>query len=1115
MTSITEQLRSHKGTRIFLYIVLLVAIIWGLLNIGSYIFVKKYLASDEFKRNLIKVLYLDPDKKYYLNAKPNVIWGPLYINVSCNKFEFYDEYKQDIDININQIDFLFSIARVFMQKFIPSMIKANNGTIKFNAKSLEEHYLESNKESAVNVAKIRNIKKIRFFELNNIEINLIDNKLDESKIKAKVTKNDVVNTEIKEGQNILASSQMINYMIKNLTLKNRRSGFKLKLDYSDNKYIYNAHTLIDGRLSLKNSFIQINKQESVMELYNIDYFEGAKSIKFNSVSTGIINLRENSLIPISGKLNIIDGDGIILKKDELDSNDWQIKNLSADINYLDNGKNILDIANFKCSINDRMSQTSKNWNDIDGSGKVIIAKDANNIIVKLNFPKSKTESSNINPRNLLTIWPKRFFVDTKKWFMKSIFGGNITDGSLDLNLFYDKEWKFKEKNSKHNGNFTITEGAMLCCGKYLPLIENINGTLKFDSSHLSGDASSGLIKKQILSSDLDNNKEEVAIDDIKAKDIKVWLDFNKTKLLVKGYASGKAHDFVNLYDPNFKVNILNTDVIKRMKGDASGTFEVSTNLSQKTKNGDLIVEKHFIAHSDNIETSIEEPKFLLKNNKVDFKFDGGGEVKNHIDIKMNGLLNDQKFVMNSAGLTDVASDDPNYLKHNVKFKAKYADAKDLVKRVIGPIASIDGEVEVGMDIINNKDGTNKFNVDLDLVNTDIKAPYLKIHKRPKDNANAKFNLLYSAQNDQYDMTNFHMKLPKHIVSIDSLLFRERNREINVVGLKINKTLIDSISYFNECDTNINHACIDASQIVYHDFDWFAFENEDADADENTEIKGSIKTLLMADDLKLKNLNLNLDCDKGECHTIILDNICEKGRSPYLNASLISNILNVYSDDAGLILRGLDLTKYIKSGEMILKGFLNQYNCSKGNNAKYCDKAKKQKKLAMLESQLDIKNFFVTNVSAAAKLVSIASLSDTINNFLGKGITFKSLRSNFIYFDEKVQFAQSIADGPSIGLTFDGMVDVTKETLDMKGSLMPFNFINMFLRHIPGIGKLLVGNPGDGLFSIDFHLSGKLDKPEYKINPLKMFTPYIVSHTLEKGIENGKQNKKAIKQKAKS
>jgi autotransporter translocation and assembly factor TamB len=88
-------------------------------------------------------------------------------------------------------------------------------------------------------------------------------------------------------------------------------------------------------------------------------------------------------------------------------------------------------------------------------------------------------------------------------------------------------------------------------------------------------------------------------------------------------------------------------------------------------------------------------------------------------------------------------------------------------------------------------------------------------------------------------------------------------------------------------------------------------------------------------------------------------------------------------------------------------------------------------------------------------------------------------------------SEGTMNGEAIGLTVDGTLDFTHDSVDMRGTFVPiYAFNNMFAR-IPVVGLILGGGSEEqGLIGVNWRISGKASAPVLSINPLSAVAPGI-------------------------
>ncbi len=84
-----------------------------------------------------------------------------------------------------------------------------------------------------------------------------------------------------------------------------------------------------------------------------------------------------------------------------------------------------------------------------------------------------------------------------------------------------------------------------------------------------------------------------------------------------------------------------------------------------------------------------------------------------------------------------------------------------------------------------------------------------------------------------------------------------------------------------------------------------------------------------------------------------------------------------------------------------------------------------------------------------------------------------------------------ANGPSLGFTMEGQIDQEFMRMNLNGTVVPAYTLNTIISRIPIIGTILMGGKGEGLFAVNYRISGTRDDPKVEFNPMSAITPGIL------------------------
>ena len=191
-------------------------------------------------------------------------------------------------------------------------------------------------------------------------------------------------------------------------------------------------------------------------------------------------------------------------------------------------------------------------------------------------------------------------------------------------------------------------------------------------------------------------------------------------------------------------------------------------------------------------------------------------------------------------------------------------------------------------------------------------------------------------------------------------------------------------------------------------------------------------------------------------------------------------LEIYSADAGSLLKAMDVTDSIRTGIIEINGVRKG-----GPNAPWRGIA-------------EMKRFRVADAPNFARLLTIASLTGINDSISGKGISFARLSFPYVFENEVATITEARAVGSELGITATGRIDFGKDAIDIDGTIIPAYTINSLLGQIPVIGTILTGEKGGGIFAASYKISGPVEKPKISVNPLSALAPGFLRKLLDGG-----------------
>jgi hypothetical protein len=119
--------------------------------------------------------------------------------------------------------------------------------------------------------------------------------------------------------------------------------------------------------------------------------------------------------------------------------------------------------------------------------------------------------------------------------------------------------------------------------------------------------------------------------------------------------------------------------------------------------------------------------------------------------------------------------------------------------------------------------------------------------------------------------------------------------------------------------------------------------------------------------------------------------------------------------------------------------------------------------------------------AVAQILSAISVVGLLEQMGGSGIPFADVTAQFRIRPGLVRLDALAAQGPSLGLSLDGLYDTASGRIDLQGTVSPVYFLN-------AIGQVVSTRRGEGLFGVSFRMTGPAAAPQVSVNPFSILTP---------------------------
>ena len=126
----------------------------------------------------------------------------------------------------------------------------------------------------------------------------------------------------------------------------------------------------------------------------------------------------------------------------------------------------------------------------------------------------------------------------------------------------------------------------------------------------------------------------------------------------------------------------------------------------------------------------------------------------------------------------------------------------------------------------------------------------------------------------------------------------------------------------------------------------------------------------------------------------------------------------------------------------------------------------------------------------SRILSLASLSGPLELLTGQGMLMHKINMDARLGKETFFIDNLEMKNASLGVFFTGKMGLNDDSIVGKGALVPAYALSRIVSSIPLLGGLLT-NSDNGIISISFGLSGKMDDPTVTVNPLTSVTPGVL------------------------
>ena len=107
------------------------------------------------------------------------------------------------------------------------------------------------------------------------------------------------------------------------------------------------------------------------------------------------------------------------------------------------------------------------------------------------------------------------------------------------------------------------------------------------------------------------------------------------------------------------------------------------------------------------------------------------------------------------------------------------------------------------------------------------------------------------------------------------------------------------------------------------------------------------------------------------------------------------------------------------------------------------------------------------------------------------IKFERMTAQFTRSSGRLELQEALIFNRDVGLTTQGFIDYANDKVDLNGTFVPAYQVNSLITNVPIVGTLLGGGQHEGIFGVNYRITGPASAPTLTVNPLSGVTPGIL------------------------
>jgi hypothetical protein len=185
---------------------------------------------------------------------------------------------------------------------------------------------------------------------------------------------------------------------------------------------------------------------------------------------------------------------------------------------------------------------------------------------------------------------------------------------------------------------------------------------------------------------------------------------------------------------------------------------------------------------------------------------------------------------------------------------------------------------------------------------------------------------------------------------------------------------------------------------------------------------------------------------------------------------------LHTTDAGALFRATDVYKRIVGGQMAMV-----MEAPSASNP-------------MQQGTLNVRNFAVHDESELQRAAS-GGAQNPQQQISNGDLQFTSMRVDFTRARGRIALRDGVVRGPMLGGTMDGLIDYTRRSINLRGTLVPLYGANNMFGWIPVVGPILGGDK-EGLVGFTYEVVGQPGNPVLNVNFFSVLAPGVLRKIFE-------------------